>query len=156
MNDPAITQYLESRFYPNSLETLKEYVISKNGDKENVFFAILLKEGNRHIGNVKVGPIDTIHRFADVGIIIGEKECWGKGYGTEAIRLIADYAFNVINLNKLNAGCYDLNKGSIKAFKKAGFSEEGRRRKQYFCNGKYVDDIAMGLLRFDYQEKVHE
>lgn len=152
MNDPDITKYLESRFHPNSMEKLREYVKNRNCDNENIFFAILLKDGNRHIGNVKLGPINIFHRFADVGILIGEKDCWGRGYGTETIRLIAKYAFNVLNLNKLVAGCYSLNKGSIKAFKKAGFSEEGRRRQQYFCDGKYVDDIELGLLRSDYQE----
>ncbi len=146
MNDSSVNDYLESRFYPHSLKTLEDYVLSKLGDEQNVFFAIVLKGDNRHIGNIKLGPINAIHRFADIGIIIGETDCWGKGYGTEAILLMVDYAFNKLNLHKLTAGCYVNNKGSIKAFKKAGFLQEGIRKSQYYCKGKYVDDVLLGIV----------
>jgi ribosomal-protein-alanine N-acetyltransferase len=147
MNDPEVNKYLESRFYPHSLERLRDYVCSKLGDQENPFFAIILKEGDRHIGNIKLGPINTIHRFADIGIIIGEQDCWGKGYGTEAIRLIVEYAFNTLNLHKVTAGFYKPNIKSMKAFEKAGFSQEGVRKSHCYCDGKYVDDILFGLVR---------
>jgi len=149
MNDPEVTHYLESRFYPNSIEGLREYVESKLGDRDNVFLAIVLKEGGRHIGNIKLGPINWIHRFADVGIVIGEKDCWGKGYATESIRLVVDYAFHVLNLHKVTAGCYSLNEGSAKAFQKAGFVVEGTHRQQYYCCGSYVDGVLLGLTRSD-------
>ena len=147
MNDPEVNKYLESRFSSHSLETLKEYVRSKLGDEKNAFFAIILKKGDRHIGNIKIGPIDTVHRLADIGILIGEKDCWGEGYGSEAIRLIVEYAFDKLNLHKVTAGCYAPNEGSIKAFKKAGFSQEGVRKSHCYCDGKYVDDILLGLVR---------
>ena len=147
MNDPEVTRHLESRFYPNSLEALREYVAGKTGDRDNVFLAIVLKEGDRHIGNIKLGPINWIHRFADVGLLLGEKDCWGKGYATEAIRLVVDYAFSKLNLHKLTAGCYDLNQGSIKAFQKAGFVVEGVRKQHYFCDAAYIDAVLLGMLR---------
>jgi ribosomal-protein-alanine N-acetyltransferase len=146
MNDPEVIKYLESRFYPNSTEGLGEYVKSKIGDEYNVFLAIILKEGDRHIGNIKLGPINFIHRFADVALIVGEKDCWGKGYATEAIRLISNYAFNQLNLHRLTSGCYDANKGSAQCFQKAGFSIEGKRIKHYFCDGRYVDALFLGKL----------
>jgi [ribosomal protein S5]-alanine N-acetyltransferase len=147
MNDPAVNKYLESRFYPHTLETLKDYIQSKLGDNENPFFAIILKDSNRHIGNIKLGPINTIHRFADIGIIIGEKDCWGKGYATEAIRLVVKYAFDTLNLHKVTAGFYEPNIQSMKAFIKAGFIQEGIRKSHCYCDGKYVDDILVGLTR---------
>jgi [ribosomal protein S5]-alanine N-acetyltransferase len=146
LNDPEVNKYLESRFYPQTLETLRDFVGSKLGDRENPFFAIILKEGDRHIGNIKLGPINNIHRFADIGIIIGEKDCWGKGYGLEAIRLIVKYAFDTLNLHKLTAGCYEPNAPSMKAFIKAGFTQEGVRKSHCYCDGKYVDDILLGLV----------
>lgn len=146
MNDPEVTYFLESKFYPNSLEGLREYVTSKLGDHDNVFLAIVLKEGDRHIGNIKLGPINWIHRFGDVGLIIGEKDCWGQGYATEAISLIARYAFDVLNLHKLTAGCHATNFGSLKAFQKAGFVVEGVRQQHLYCNGVYVDVVLLGLL----------
>ena len=146
MNDPSVNQYLESRFYPHTVKSLKKYVEIKQGDRSNVFLAVILKDGNRHIGNIKLGPIDDHHRLADIGIIIGERDCWGKGYATEAIRLMVSYAFNRLNLHKVTAGCYAPNKGSLKAFKKAKFLQEGVRRSHCYYKGKFVDDILLGLV----------
>ncbi|MFY9270845.1 MAG: GNAT family protein [Candidatus Manganitrophaceae bacterium] len=147
MNDPEVTRFLENRFYPNAIENLRDYVACKLGDRDNIFLAIVLKEGDRHIGNIKLGPIQSIHRIADIGLLIGEKDCWGKGVATEAIQLVSEYAFNVLNLHKVTAGCYGPNEGSARAFQKAGFVVEGIRKGQYYSNGVYVDDILLGLIR---------
>jgi len=147
MNDPEITRYLESRYYPNSMETLTQYVREKSGDPQNVFLAIIIKKDDRHIGNIKLGPINWIHRFGDIGIIIGEKECWGQGLATEAIRIMVEYAFGVLNLHKLTAGYIGSNEGSKKAFQNCGFEVEGVRKKQAFLEGEYVDTVLMGIVR---------
>lgn len=147
MRDPDITQYLESRFEGWTIKRLKDYVRKIKLDPNFVFLAIVLKGKNKHIGNIKIGPINRIHNFSDVGIIIGEKSYWGKGFATEAIKLVIDYAFNKLNLRKLTAGAYSSNIASIKAFEKAGFSVEGIRKRHYSCNGKYVDSILLGIIR---------
>ena len=149
MNDPEVTRYLETRFFPNAMEGLREYVASKLGDRDNVFLAIVLKQGDRHIGNIKLGSINWIHRFADVGLMIGEKDCWGKGYATEAISLVTLYAFKTLNLHRLTAGCYDANMGSAKAFIKAGWRQEGIRKSHFYSNGTYLDDVLLGVIRSD-------
>jgi RimJ/RimL family protein N-acetyltransferase len=146
MNDPEVTRYLESRFYPSSMDGLRDYVTGKLGDRDNVFLAIVLKDDNRHIGNIKVGPINWIHRCADVGLLLGEKECWGKGYATEAIALVTTYAFKILNLHCLTAGCYALNQGSAKAFLKVGWQQEGLRKSLFICDGVYVDEILLGIV----------
>jgi [ribosomal protein S5]-alanine N-acetyltransferase len=146
LNDPEVNRYLESRFYPHTLDTLRNFVSSKIGDTDSPFFAIIVKDGDRHIGNIKIGPINYIHRFGDVGLLIGEKDCWNKGYGSEAIRLVVKYAFKILNLHKLTAGFYENNVQSIKAFQKAGFVQEGIRKSQYFVEGKYVDDVLLGVV----------
>lgn len=147
MNDPEVTRFLESRFFPNSLEGLREYVAARLKDRESVFLAVVLKDGGRHIGNIKLGPINWIHRFADVGLLIGDKQYWGKGYATEAIRLVTDHAFTTLNLHRLTAGCYDRNQGSAKAFLKAGWRQEGLRTGHFFSNGDYCDEILLGIVR---------
>lgn len=153
MNDPEVTRYLESRFYPNALEGLREYVTSKLSDRDNVFLAMVLHDGDRHIGNIKLGPIHWIHRYADIGLLIGEKDCWGKGYATEAIRLVVDYAFHALNLHKLTAGCYALNQGSVKAFERIGFVVEGVRRQRFYYGGAYIDEILLGLVNTDAEQR---
>ena len=146
MNDPEVTQYLASRSYPSSMESLLEYVEDFQGNKNNIFLASVLKENHKHIGNIKMGPINWLDRLADIGIIIGAKNSWGKGYATEAISLMADFAFSKLNLHKLTAGCVEQNQGSLKAFQKAGFEIEGIRKKHRFLNGEYVDSILLGRI----------
>jgi RimJ/RimL family protein N-acetyltransferase len=146
MNDPAVMQYTESRFQTHSLEQIRDYVAVVQEDFGSRFFAIIEKESGKHIGNIKISHIHPVHRHADVGIIIGDKESWGKGYATESLRLIACYAQESLQLRKLTAGIYANNTGSVQAFLKAGFTEEGRFAKHWFCDGEYVDGLQMGLL----------
>lgn len=147
MNDNEITRYTESRFYPYSMEQLQAFVTSLDGKRNDVFLAIIEKDSNRHVGNIKLGGIDWIHRQANIGVIIGEKSCWGKGYASEAIALLSKYAFKKLNLHKVWAGCYSNNLGSIKAFQKAGFIEEAVQRKHCFYEGEYIDVVLLG--KFD-------
>ncbi len=152
MNDPQVNRFLESRFQSHSIKSLKEFLRGIQKDKHTFFFAIILKKGGRHIGNIKLGPINTAHSVADIGILIGEKDCWGKGYATDAIILLVDYAFSRLNLHKVTAGCYAPNTGSLKAFRKAGFLQEGLRVKHCLCEGRYVDDILLGRINKNKQE----
>ena len=145
LNDPEINRYLESRFKKQTLERLKAYIREITSSAANLFLAIVLKDNERHIGNIKLGPIDNHHRLGDIGLIIGEKDCWGKGYASEAIQLLVDHAFKTLKLHKLTAGCYANNMGSAKAFIKVGFTEEGKLKSHYFCDGNYVDRICLGM-----------
>lgn len=147
MNDPEVVRYLEARFSDNSMQGIREFVTDCSRNPDSLFFAVRLRAGDKHIGNIKLHGINRIHHSAEVSIMIGDKSCWGKGYGQEAIRLLCDYAFCTLKLNKLSAECYANNPGSLKTFKKAGFKEEGRREKQYVCNDQYVDSYLLGLVR---------
>ncbi len=146
LSDPDINQYLESRWDSYTLEDLRSYVRSVNSSKNNFLFGIFLQD-DKHIGNVKIGSINWIHRCADIGIIIGDKSCWGKGYGTKAIQLATEYAFTELNLNHIMAGIYACNVASYKAFLKAGYREVGRFTKRRFYKGGYVDEIIMEKVK---------
>lgn len=146
MNDPEVTRFLESRFSKNTKPEMRKFVRQALKNPGILFLAIVLKKGDRHIGNIKLGPINRMHKNADIGILIGEKDCWGKGYATEAIKLLSDHAFRKLKLHKLTAGCYANNTGSAKAFEKAGFELEGRRKGQWRCDGKYVDGLLFGKI----------
>jgi [ribosomal protein S5]-alanine N-acetyltransferase len=149
MSDPLVTQYLESRHAPSSAERVREFVATTHADPDQHLMAILLLEGDEHIGNIKLGPINRIHGTADIGIIIGEQAHWGKGYATEAIGLMTEHAFATLGLLKLNAGCYAPNEGSARAFEKAGWTREGLRRRQYLSDGARVDEILVGRAADD-------
>jgi len=106
----------------------------------------MLLKNQRHIGNLKIGPIDRNHGTADLGILIGEKDCWGRGLATEAIALATEYAFSELRLRKITAGSYSNNPGSVKAFVKAGWEVEGSMRMQYIASGKLVDKILLAAF----------
>lgn len=145
MNDPSVNQFLETRYIPRSLDNIRSYVQNMDGKTDEIFLAICLKKGDAHIGNIKLGPINWVHRFGDISLLIGEKEQWGKGYARESISALVCFAFDVLNLNKLHAGCYASNHGSKKAFLKAGFKQEGVLEKKRLINGKFEDEILLGL-----------
>jgi len=147
LNDPEVTQYLEIRHSPQSMEEISEFVTAMAKNRNILFLAICLKKIREHIGNIKLGPINPIHRFAEVSLLIGNKHCWKKGYASEAITALAEFAFGTLNLNRLFAGFYDENIGSIKAFKNSGFKKEGVFRKMRYFNGRYVDQVMMGRVK---------
>jgi RimJ/RimL family protein N-acetyltransferase len=151
MNDPEVNQYLESRFYPQTLESIREFVQSKIGSDRDHLFAICKQDDDRHVGNIKVGPIDFHHRCAELGLLVGDKSEWGKGVASEAIRLVTQFSFEELKLNKLRAGAYAPNQGSIAAFLRCGFTQEGRF-KNYFSIGddQFCDGIQFGLCAVDW------
>ncbi|MBI1984584.1 MAG: GNAT family N-acetyltransferase [Candidatus Wildermuthbacteria bacterium] len=153
MNNKEITQYLESRFRKYRAGDLRLYIKKMRSNPLVHFFAIIRKDTQKHIGNIKLGPIDTYHSVADIGIMIGDKQSWGKGFATEAILLIASFAFEKLKLHKISAGSYANNIGSIKSFLKAGFAEEGRRRAHARFKSSYVDLVLLAKWNEKYNHK---
>ena len=150
LNDPDVNKYLETRFIPHSKNDILNFVKKMDGNNNEILFAICEKETEKHIGNIKLGPINWIHRKADISFLIGNKAYWNKGIASEAIKLVLRYGFYTLNLHKICAGYYKHNIGSAKALKKCGFIEEGVLREEYYYNGEYVDAIRVGILKKDY------
>jgi len=143
MRDEETVRFLESRWKTYTLENLKGYVENINESHTDSLFGIFLRENNEHIGNVKVGDMDQVHQHGNVGIMIGDKNSWGKGCAKESIQLVTKYAFEELNLNKLIAGIYANNIGCYKAFLNAGYNEAGRLKSHMFYKGKFVDKIIV-------------
>ena len=145
MNDPEINKYLESRFTTHTIDSLKDFVNSMNNSENNVLFAIVDKESDTHIGNIKLGNIHPIHKYADIGLLIGDKNYWGRGIATNAIKLVSEFAFDELNLRKVFAGVYENNIGSIKAFEKCGFKKAYVKKDNYYFEGKFIDAFVFEL-----------
>ncbi|MBT5497450.1 MAG: GNAT family N-acetyltransferase [Alphaproteobacteria bacterium] len=144
MNDSDIVRYTESRYTTHSIDGIHDYIAAMRRDPDSLLLAMETKNDRRHIGNIKIGPVDWYHRSGDIGLLIGEADCWGQGYASEAIAALAGYAFAALGLEKLTAGVYEPNTGCIRAFERAGFIREGVRRNQYrFENGR-VDVVLLG------------
>jgi len=150
MNDPEVNLFLEPRILPHSLDSLRLYWEHHRDNSDSPWFAIKLASNHAHIGNIKVGPISWFHRRADIGLLIGDKSCWGKGYATEAIKLVTSWCFLELDLCKLSCVINSDNIGSRRAFEKSDYKLEGIFREEWFYAGKRVDSWRMGLTRSDW------
>ncbi len=152
LNDPEVNQFLESRFVVQELDGVRRFVAAQLADEKALFLGVHSKTLDRHVGNIKLGPIDRHHLLGEVGIMIGDREAWGRGVGSEAIRMLADIAREELGLRKLTAGCYASNKGSAKAFERAGFTIEGIRPRHFLLNGRPEDLILMARFLNEEQQ----
>ncbi|EFR41689.1 acetyltransferase, GNAT family [Selenomonas sp. oral taxon 137 str. F0430] len=151
MNDWEINRYMETHFFPQGKETICAYAKEHIGKSSEPWWAICERETDRHVGNIKLGPINYYHRTADVSYFIGDKKCWGKGYGKEALSLVTAFAFEVLNLEKIMAGAYAPNIASQKMLETTGFRCEATFRKQVYFEGRRIDTYEFGLTREDYE-----
>jgi RimJ/RimL family protein N-acetyltransferase len=147
MNDPEVTQYILMGRKPMNATREGEWIAEQYRNDADVVFAICKKVGDEHIGNCGLNEINWVDRFATTGIAIGEKSCWGKGYGTDAMRLVLRYAFEILNLRRVELAVFDFNERAIRSYKKLGFVEEGRLVERRYKNGRYIDEILMAISR---------
>lgn len=110
-------------------------------------------EDDRVIGVIELDGFDWEARSAWVGIGIGDPEYRGRGYGTEAMQLILDYAFRCLNLNRVNLNVFAFNKRAIRSYEKCGFRYEGTQREVLFKEDQRWDIIDMGILRSEWEER---
>ena len=153
-NDPEVIQYL--CLYLPMTEMSEEKYIEELGTtraKSDAPFVIEVIEGasTKPIGNCGLHQINPKDHNATFGIVIGEKDYWSKGYGTEVSRLIINYGFQQLNLHRISSAAVAFNERSIKLHKKLGFQEEGRLRQAMFKNGQYHDRVEFGILREEWK-----
>jgi RimJ/RimL family protein N-acetyltransferase len=146
VRDPEVTRYLEIRFLDLGRDDLREYIQTMNASSDNLFLGIFLRESDKHIGNIKLGPVIAAYKRAELGLMIGAKATWGKGYGTESIEAVSRYGFDVLGLHKIVAGCYSGNVASAKAFLKLGFVKEGVQKDHWISDGEWQDEFLLGRV----------
>jgi ribosomal-protein-alanine N-acetyltransferase len=146
MRDPEVTRFLESRFsVPKSLYDLIDFIDSINASPDSLLLGIFLRKEDRHIGNIKVGPVVARHARTEIGYLIGDRVMWGKGYAAEAIREACRYGFEELGLAKITAGVYETNKSSATALLKAGFIHEATISSHVVCEGRRIASLIYGL-----------
>lgn len=116
-------------------------------------FAIESIEESQYIGGCGINHVDSKNRVGLVGIFLG-KDHLNQGYGTEAMRLLVDFCFNEVNLNKVKLFVYSVNKRAIRCYEKVGFKQEGVLREEMYRDGKYQDNIIMGMLKSEWENSV--
>jgi len=153
LRDPEVSQYLETRWTEQTLETVKAFVQQCRESLDTYLFAICERQAGKHIGNIKLGPINRAHSFADVSYFVGDKSAWGKGFATEAIALVTDFGFRELGLHRLQAGTYASNVGSARALQKVGYRKEGTLRGKLRNDGGWEDHVWYGLLAEDWKPR---
>ncbi len=148
INDPETRRFMVMR-YPLSM-TEEEKWWERFLQRENDYiFAIEAEDGN-YIGNIGLHDIERENRRAELGIIIGDKAYWGQGYGTDAIQAMLGWGFGYLNLNRVSLRVYAYNQRAIRCYEKCGFQYEGAMRQARYVDGRYHDELMMGILRDEF------
>ena len=140
-----------------SPKSVKEWLEKEfeSGEDFRYFFTIHTLEGDQLIGFIGLFDVQWNHGNAWVGIGLGERDYWGKGFGTDAMLVLLRYAFDELNLHRVTLGAFEYNPRAIRSYEKAGFKHEGRGRKAILRDGRRWDSIFMGILR-DEWERNHD
>ncbi|QGU94551.1 GNAT family N-acetyltransferase [Clostridium bovifaecis] len=153
MNDNELKRLLVNKIpYPMILEQEENWFKSLLDLKDSYNFAIEDLETGKYIGGCGINSVNWLSRIATVGIFIGDKNYWGKGYGTDAMEALVKFIFEQMNMNKVKLNVFDFNKRAKICYEKCGFKVEGILRQELFRDGRYCDEYVMGILFEDWKE----
>jgi diamine N-acetyltransferase len=154
INDFEVTRTLGIGWRPMTLEAEEQWYERATKGESGAMFTIYERLTMRPIGNTGLHDIDHFHRTAEFGLLIGEKDLWGRGYGTEVTRLMLDYGFNGLALHNIMLRVHSMNERGIRAYRRAGFREFGRLREAVRIGGRVFDTIYMDCLATEFDSPV--
>ena len=149
LNDMEVLVRIDPYAAVNSLENEKTLLENLSKDHN---YSIIDLETNEIIGYCVFMDIENINQTAEVGIFIGNKKFWNKGYGTEALSLLIDYGFRALNLHNIMLKVFEFNKAAIKSYEKIGFKRIGKRREALHRNLEKHNVIFMDILQKEFYE----
>ena len=149
-NDPEIRR-LTGEVSTMSHAEAEKFYRELRPDKDRIWFVIVLKKGNRVIGEAGLLRMFKPWRCTDMSIIIGEKDAWGKGYGTEAGHLLLNYTFKRLGFHRVSVGVVGFNERAIRFWEGLGFKKEGVQRDGYYCDNKYSNFVMMSILEDEFK-----
>ncbi len=153
MNDFSVTRGLGAPFGPMTREAEEAWFDRMALNQDEPAFLIYEAETLRPIGSTGLHQVNLRHRHAEFGILIGEPECWGRGYGTETTRLMLDFGFHGMGLHNIMLRVYSFNERGLNAYRRAGFHEIGRRREAIWVGGRAWDEVFMDALASEFNSE---
>lgn len=155
INDPEVKKLLTPGIpFPYTMEDEYKWYDSITANTSGVYsFAIETLEEKRYIGGCGVNHVDWKNGTVTIGIFIGDKDYWGKGYGTDAMQVLIGFIFDEMNIRKIKLNVFSFNERAIKSYEKCGFKVEGTLKDEIFREGGYHDEYIMALFRRDYSER---
>ncbi len=144
-SDTDVSRFIGWRLM-NTLEETSNFIqvmLKREAEETHLYASVVIKETNEVIGTVMLFDFDKEANKAEIGYVF-HKDYWGKGYGSESLALLSDYAFQKLHLHKLHAAVVDANIGSAKILEKNGYVLEGRLKDHYFIEDNYYDGLLYG------------
>ena len=152
INDEEVKKFLDSNIpFPMTKWQEEEWVRSRKAGSDFTYdFAIDDLETGKYIGGCSINQCDMKNRTCVIGIMIGDKDYWSKGYGSDALNVLIKFIFEEVNMNKIKLMVFSFNSRAIACYKKVGFKEEGLFKNELYRNGNYYDIIPMALFKEDW------
>jgi RimJ/RimL family protein N-acetyltransferase len=154
LNDFEVRAYQGFELRPVSFDASKERFERAVKDETAARFCIYERSTMRAIGMTSLDDVNRVNRAAEFDIRIGEKDCWGRGYGTETTRLVLDYGFTALGLHNIHLRVLSYNERAIRAYTRAGFKLAGRLREAWRLGNRAYDLIYMDCLATEFQGSV--
>lgn len=155
MNDEEVYRYLETGGN-YSKSDLESYLKAAEENDQLHFWAIKIKANDKHIGNIKIDPINFKHGYGEYGILMGDRDEWGKGFAREASKGVIDYCFDVLKLRKVTLGVVADNTAAVHLYRKLGFVQEGYYKYHGLYNNQLCDTYRMAIFNPDFLQSINE
>ncbi len=154
LNDSELKKLLVNKIpYPMILEQEEKWFEDLVHSKDTYSFAIEDLETGKYIGGCGINNINWLNRIVTVGIFIGDKNYWGKGYGTDVVKILNKFIFEQMNINKIKLNVFSFNERAKRCYEKCGFKVEGVLKQELFRDGKYCDEYVMAILLEDWRKE---
>ncbi|WP_373897419.1 GNAT family N-acetyltransferase [Haloimpatiens sp. FM7315] len=149
VNDKELKKLLVTTIpFPMTMWEEESWIKSQKASSSGEYnFAIEDIETKKYIGGCGIHNVNWLARVAEVGIMIGDKNYWGKGYGTDAMKVLMKFIFEDMNINKIRLSTFSFNERAIKSYKKCGYAVEGVLKNELFKEGQYYDEIILSAFR---------
>jgi RimJ/RimL family protein N-acetyltransferase len=143
LTDPSVNKYLSQNFKDLTVKQEEQWFDYIQDSHQDIVFAILEKSSGKHIGNCALHKIDRRKKTCELGIVIGDKDYWDRGFGTDAVKVLVDFALDVLELSKIWLNVYTYNHRAIKVYENCGFKLVRVLKRNHLYNGKYWDTLIM-------------
>ncbi|MDO9557735.1 MAG: GNAT family protein [Coriobacteriia bacterium] len=153
VNDPEINRWMLSGHVPVSREQERAWYGHVDASDADHVFEIHTRDGDRYIGNCGLHKVNMLHRNGELGILVGELDAQGKGYGSDAIVTVLRYAFHALGLHTVQISYIDGNDRSAHLYSKLGFTVTGRYREHLYLRGEFCDLVLMDMTRSEYEAR---
>lgn len=151
--DPEIARLARYQDGPMRVEEVDRFFQARAIGAESLAMAIHVRDSDRLIGTCALSQLDGDNGSALFHITIGERDAWGRGYGTEATLLMVDHAFRTLGIHRIALSVFEFNERAIRSYVTCGFVAEGRAREAIWRDGRWWDEISMSILEPEFRQR---